>query len=155
MGLLINPHEVMTPFLIITLHYTVGREFWVQPSPLLQSGDKRALCWLNDSKQQASLIRGWRVNVLTLIGAVGVGLVAVVTAVVVTIACPVVGDAATAVTFELWAWTGVAAACLVAVVTAVVICKHTHIVRDSSTANLRVCVCVWLAHSQCTHSCKH
>lgn len=60
---------------------------------------------------------------LTLVGAVGVGLVAVVTAVVVPITGPVHGDAAPAVALELVAGAGVAAAGLVTVVPAVVVWK--------------------------------
>lgn len=58
---------------------------------------------------------------LTLIGAVCVGLVAVVPTVVISIAGPVIWDAASAVTLELSDGAGVTAACLVAVVPAVVI----------------------------------
>ena len=58
---------------------------------------------------------------LTLIGAVGVRLVAVVSAVVVSVTGPVVRDAAAAVALELSAGTGVAAARLVTVVPAVVV----------------------------------
>lgn len=58
---------------------------------------------------------------LTLVGAVGVSLVAVIPAVVVPIARPVHGDAAPAVAFELIAGAGVAAARLVAVIPAVVV----------------------------------
>lgn len=60
---------------------------------------------------------------LTLVGAVGVGLVAVVTTVVVPITGPVHGDAAPAVALELVAGAGVAAAGLVTVVPAVVVWK--------------------------------
>lgn len=62
---------------------------------------------------------------LTLIGAVCMGLVAVVPAVVVSIAPPVIWDAAAAVAFKLRAGAGVTAARFIAVVPAVVICK-TH-----------------------------
>ena len=62
----------------------------------------------------------------TLVGAVGVRLVAVVAAVVVSVTGPVLGDAAAAVALELNAGAGVAAARLVAVVPAVVVCEHTH-----------------------------
>ena len=62
---------------------------------------------------------------LTLVGAVGVGLVAVVSTVVLPVAGPVLGDAAAAVTLELHAGAGVAAARLVTVVPAVVVWK-TH-----------------------------
>lgn len=61
---------------------------------------------------------------LTLVGAVGVRLVAVVATVVVAIAGPVLGDAAAAVALELDAGAGVAAASLVAVVAAVVVCRE-------------------------------
>lgn len=60
-------------------------------------------------------------QVPTLIGAVGVGLVAVVPAVIVPIAGPVLWDAAPAVAFELGARAGVAAACLVTVVPTVIV----------------------------------
>ena len=56
----------------------------------------------------------------TLVGAVGVCLVAVVPAVVVPVAGPVLGDAAPAVALELGARAGVAAARLIAVVPTVV-----------------------------------
>lgn len=63
---------------------------------------------------------------LTLVGAVGALLVAVVAAVVVPVAGPVLWDAAAAVALELHARTGVTAACLVAVVSTVVIyTEHT------------------------------
>lgn len=62
-----------------------------------------------------------QVKTLTLIGAVCVGLVAVVPAVVITVAGPVIWDAAAAVTLELSTRAGVTTACLVAVVPAVVI----------------------------------
>ena len=58
---------------------------------------------------------------LTLVGAVGVRLVAVVSAVVVSVAGPVLGDAAAAITLELNAGAGVATARLVTVVPAVVV----------------------------------
>ena len=57
----------------------------------------------------------------TLVGAVGVRLIAVVPTVVVPVAGPVLWDAAPAVALELGAGAGVAAAGLVAVVTAVVV----------------------------------
>jgi hypothetical protein len=63
---------------------------------------------------------------LTLIGAVGVRLVAVVSAVVVSVAGPVLGDAAATIALELNAGAGVATARLVTVVPAVVVCTHTH-----------------------------
>lgn len=58
---------------------------------------------------------------LTLVGAVRVGLIAVVPAVVVSVAGPVIRDAATAVTFELSAGAGVTAAGFVTVVAAVIV----------------------------------
>lgn len=64
---------------------------------------------------------------LTLVGAVGVRLVAVIAAVIVPVAGPVLRDAAAAVAFELRAGARVAAACLVAVVSAVIICNRTAI----------------------------
>lgn len=60
---------------------------------------------------------------LTLIGAVGVSLVAVVSTVIVSITGPVVRDAAAAVTLELGAGAGMAAACLITVVPTIIICK--------------------------------
>jgi NADH:ubiquinone oxidoreductase subunit 6 (subunit J) len=63
------------------------------------------------------------VPTLTLIGAVGVSLVAVVSTVVVPVAGPVVRDAAAAVTLELGAGAGMAAARLVTVVPTIIICK--------------------------------
>lgn len=63
----------------------------------------------------------WQVNTLTLIGAVCVGLVAVVPAVIIPVTGPVIWDAAAAVTLELSAGAGVTAACLIAVIPAVVI----------------------------------
>lgn len=57
----------------------------------------------------------------TLVGAVGVCLVAVVPAVVVPVAGPVLGDAAPAVALELGARAGVAAARLIAVVPTVIV----------------------------------
>lgn len=57
----------------------------------------------------------------TLVGAVGVGLVAVVPAVVVPVAGPVLRDAAPAVALELGAGAGVAAAGLVTVVPTVIV----------------------------------
>lgn len=57
----------------------------------------------------------------TLVGAVGVCLIAVVPAVIVPIAGPVLRDAASAVAFELGARTRVAAAGLVTVVPTVVV----------------------------------
>lgn len=60
---------------------------------------------------------------LTLVGAVGVRLVAVVPTVVVPVAGPVLRDAAAAVAFKLDAGAGVAAAGFVAVIAAVVVCK--------------------------------
>lgn len=56
-----------------------------------------------------------------MIGAVGMGLVAVVATVIVSVAGPVIWDAAAAVTLELSAGAGVTAACFVTVVPAVVI----------------------------------
>lgn len=63
-------------------------------------------------------------SALTLVGAVGVSLVAVVTAVVVAVARPVLRNAAAAVALELDAGAGVAAASLVAVVATVVVCRE-------------------------------
>lgn len=63
---------------------------------------------------------------LTLVGTVGVGLVAVVTAVVVAVAGPVLRDAAPTVTFELDTGAGMAAACLVTVIATVIVCTRTH-----------------------------
>lgn len=60
---------------------------------------------------------------LTLVGAVGVRLVAVVPTVVVPVAGPVLRDAAAAVAFKLDTGAGVAAAGFVAVIAAVVVCK--------------------------------
>lgn len=60
---------------------------------------------------------------LTLVGAVSVGLVAVVPTVVIPVAGPVHGDAAPAVALELVAGAGVAAASFVAVVPTVVVWK--------------------------------
>lgn len=57
----------------------------------------------------------------TLIGTVGVCLITVVSTVIVPITGPVLGDAAAAVTLELGAGAGVAAARLIAVVPTVVI----------------------------------
>lgn len=57
----------------------------------------------------------------TVIGAVGVVLIAVVAAVVVSVTLPVVGDAAAAVALELRAGTRVAAPRLVTVIATVVI----------------------------------
>lgn len=64
-----------------------------------------------------------QLKTLTLIGAVCMGLVAVVPTVVISITRPVIWDAAAAVTFKLSAGAGVTAARLVAVVPTVVICK--------------------------------
>lgn len=63
------------------------------------------------------------VSALTLVGTVGVGLVAVVSTVVVPVTGPVLRDAAAAVTLELGAGAGMAAACLITVVPTVVVCK--------------------------------
>lgn len=60
-------------------------------------------------------------QVPTLIGAVGVGLVAVVPAVIVPVAGPVLWDAAPAVAFKLGAGARVAAACLVTIVPTVIV----------------------------------
>lgn len=59
---------------------------------------------------------------LTLVCAVGALLIAVVAAVVVSVAGPVLGDAAATVALELHARTGVTAACFIAVVSTVIIC---------------------------------
>lgn len=58
---------------------------------------------------------------LTLVGAVGVGLVAEVPTVIVPVAGPVLGDAPSAVALELGAGAGVTAAGLVAVIPTVVV----------------------------------
>lgn len=62
---------------------------------------------------------------LTLVGAVGALFIAVVAAVVVSIAGPVLWDAAAAVALELHAGTGVTAACFIAVVSTVIIYTQT------------------------------
>lgn len=61
---------------------------------------------------------------LTLVGAVGVSLVAVVSTVIVTIAGPVFWDAAPTVTFKLDTGAGVAAAGFITVIPTVIVC-HT------------------------------
>lgn len=58
---------------------------------------------------------------LTLIGAISVRLIAVISTVVVSVARPVLGNTATAVAFKLHAGTRVTAAGLIAVVPAVII----------------------------------
>lgn len=58
---------------------------------------------------------------LTLVGAVGMCLIAVVPAVVVPVTSPVLWDAAATITLELGARTRVTAAILIAVVSAVII----------------------------------
>lgn len=60
---------------------------------------------------------------LTLVGAVGVSLVAVVPAVIVAVAGPVFWDAAATVAFELDAGAGMAAAGFIAVIATVVVCN--------------------------------
>lgn len=64
---------------------------------------------------------GVQVKILTLIGAICMGLVAVVPTVIISITCPVIWDAAATVTLELSARTGVTTSCLITVVAAVVI----------------------------------
>lgn len=64
-------------------------------------------------------------GMLTLVGAVGALLVAVVAAVVVAVTGPVLWDAAATVALELHARTGVTAACFVAVVPTVIIYTQT------------------------------
>ena len=61
------------------------------------------------------------VSALTLVGTVGVGLVAVVSTVIVPVTGPVLRDAAAAVTLKLNTGAGVAAASLITVVTTVVV----------------------------------
>lgn len=65
---------------------------------------------------------------LTLVGAVGVSLVTVISTVVVAVAGPVLRDAAAAVAFKLDTRARMAAAGFVAVVAAVVVC---HVTRHS------------------------
>ena len=60
----------------------------------------------------------------TLVSTVGVSLVTVVSTVIVAVAGPVFWDAATAVTLELDAGAGMAAACFVTVISTVVVCAH-------------------------------
>lgn len=62
-----------------------------------------------------------QVSSLTLVGAVGVSLVAVVPAVIVAVAGPVFWDAAATVAFKLDAGAGMAAAGFIAVVATVVV----------------------------------
>lgn len=71
---------------------------------------------------------------LTLVGAVGVGLIAVVAAVIVPVTGPVHGDAAPAVALELVAGAGVAAASLVTVVPAVIVWRGKGAGRGSAGA---------------------
>lgn len=62
-----------------------------------------------------------QVKTLTLVGAVCMGLVAVVPTVIIPVAGPVVWDAAAAITLKLSARAGVTTACFITVVTAIVI----------------------------------
>lgn len=59
---------------------------------------------------------------LTLVGTVGMSLVAVISTVIVTVTGPVFWDAAAAVTFELDIGAGMAAARLITVISTVVVC---------------------------------
>lgn len=72
---------------------------------------------------QVSLVQTERFP--TLVGTVGVSLIAVISAVIVAITGPVFWDAAATVAFELDAGAGMATACFIAVVPTVVVCTHT------------------------------
>lgn len=79
------------------------------------------------------------VLLLTLVGTVGAGLVAVVSAVVVAVAGPILRDAAATVTFELDAGAGVAAARLVTVIPTVIVCAQIHRFLDFTDIWTFVC----------------
>lgn len=70
---------------------------------------------------------------LTLVGTVGVGLVAVIPTVVVPVAGPVLWDAATAVAFKLDTRARMAAAGFIAVIAAVVVCRSRAHIRLKSS----------------------
>lgn len=72
----------------------------------------------------------------TLVGTVGMSLIAVVSTVIVAVTGPVFWDAATTVTFELDAGARVAAACFVTVITTVVVCSRT----DTQDFTVSCCV---------------
>lgn len=70
--------------------------------------------------------------IITVIAAVGVGLVAEVVAVVVSVAGPVIGDAASTVAFKLRAGAGVRAARFITVITAIVIYNTTQLHNNAT-----------------------
>lgn len=63
---------------------------------------------------------------LTLIGTVGMSLIAVISTVVVSITGPVLWNTAAAVAFKLHTGAGVTAAGFITVIPTVIICGHTH-----------------------------
>lgn len=78
-------------------------------------------CWEKFPKSETP--SNFQVVTLTLVGAVCMGLVAVVPTVVIPVAGPVVWDAAPTVALKLSAWARVTTACFITVVAAVVIWK--------------------------------
>lgn len=70
--------------------------------------------------------------IITVVAAVGVGLVAEVVAVVVSVAGPVIGDTAAAVAFKLCGGAGVRAARFIAVITAIIIYNTTQLHNNAT-----------------------